>query len=83
MLLTRTEWGMERARRFAVSWLDDRIEGELRIGRVTGPGLLGGVIIHDFGIIDPRGRPFLSSGQHGAGVQLALAAGGSHRARTA
>jgi hypothetical protein len=60
-LLTRTEWGMERARRFAVRWLDDRIEGELRIGRITGPGLLGGVRIHDFGIIDPRGRPFLST----------------------
>jgi hypothetical protein len=61
MLLTRTGWGMERARGFAVRWLDDRIEGELRIGRITGPGLLGGVIIHDFGIVDPRGRPFLSS----------------------
>lgn len=61
LLLTRTEWGMERARRFAVGWLDARIEGELRLGRLTGPGLLGGVVIHDFGIIDPRGRPFLSS----------------------
>jgi hypothetical protein len=61
LLLTRTGWGMERARRFAVSWLDDRIEGELTLGRLTGPGLLGGVVIHDFGIIDPRGRPFLSS----------------------
>jgi hypothetical protein len=57
--LTRTDWGMERARRFAVSWLEQRVEGELRIGRVTGPGLLGGVMIHDFGIIDPRGRPFV------------------------
>ncbi|HSJ07899.1 MAG TPA: translocation/assembly module TamB domain-containing protein [Longimicrobiales bacterium] len=61
LLLTRTDWGMERARRFAVSWLDERIEGELTLGRLTGPGLLGGVVIHDFGIIDPRGRPFLSS----------------------
>ncbi|HSJ23801.1 MAG TPA: translocation/assembly module TamB domain-containing protein [Longimicrobiales bacterium] len=61
MLLTRSDWGMERARRFAVSWLEDRVEGELTIGRVTGPGLLGGVVIHDFGIVDPRGRPFLSS----------------------
>jgi hypothetical protein len=61
VVLTRTEWGMERARRFAVAWLEDRIEGELRLGRVTGPGLLRGVIIHDFGIVDPRGRPFLSS----------------------
>ena len=30
-LLTRTDWGMERARRFAVSWLDERVAGELRL----------------------------------------------------
>jgi hypothetical protein len=60
-LLTRSEWGMERARRYVVAWLDDRIEGELRLGRITGPGLLGGVTIHDFGIVDDRGRPFLSA----------------------
>lgn len=59
--LTRTDWGMERARRFAVSWLADRVDGELRIGRVSGGGLLGGVMIHDFHIIDPRGRPFLAA----------------------
>ena len=59
LLLTRTEWGQERSRRFAVAWLADRIHGELRIGRVTSSGLLGGMKIHDFAIIDPRGRPFL------------------------
>jgi hypothetical protein len=59
--MTRTDWGMERARRFAVSWLADRVDGELRIGRITGPGLLGGVVIHDFGIVDPKGRPFLAT----------------------
>lgn len=58
-LLTRSEWGMERARRFVVGWLEDRVEGELRLGRITGPGLLGGVVIHDFAIVDPRGRPFV------------------------
>jgi hypothetical protein len=60
-LLTRSDWGMERARRFVVRWLEDRVEGELRIGRITGPGLLAGVRIHDFGIVDPSGRPFLST----------------------
>jgi hypothetical protein len=59
LLLTRTEWGHERSRRFAVAWLADRIHGELQIGRVTSSGLLGGVKIHDFRIIDPRGRPFV------------------------
>jgi hypothetical protein len=60
-MLTRTDWGMERARRFAVSWLAERVDGELRVGRISGPGLLGGLVIHDFGIIDPKGRPFLAS----------------------
>jgi autotransporter translocation and assembly factor TamB len=58
-MFTRTDWGMERARRFVVSWLEDRVEGELRLSRITGPGLMGGVIIHDFEIVDPRGRPFI------------------------
>jgi hypothetical protein len=60
-LLSRTEWGLERTRRFVVRWLEDRVEGELRVGRITGPGLLAGVRIHDFGIVDPRGRPFLKT----------------------
>lgn len=61
LLLTRTEWGQERSRRFAVAWLADRINGELRLSRITSSGLLGGVKIHDFAIIDPRGRPFVSA----------------------
>ena len=60
-LITRTEWGMERARRFAVSWLAEQVNGTLHIGRISGRGLLGGMVIHDFGITDPRGRPFLRS----------------------
>jgi hypothetical protein len=58
-LLTRTEWGMERARRYAVQWLEERVQGELRIGRVAGPGLLRGVMVHDIEIVDSRGRLFL------------------------
>jgi hypothetical protein len=61
VMITRTGWGMEHARRFVIGWLEDRVEGELRLGRITGPGLLRGVIIHDFGIVDPGGRPFLST----------------------
>ena len=60
-LITRTEWGMERARRFAVSWLADQVNGTLHIGRISGGGLLGGMVIHDFGITDPKGRPFLAT----------------------
>jgi hypothetical protein len=61
VVMTRTEWGMERARQYVVAWLEERVEGELRMGRLTGPGLLGGVMIHDFAIVDPLGRPFFSA----------------------
>ena len=58
-IITRTEWGMNRARSFAVAWLADRVHGELRVGRLSGPGLLSGVIIHDFAITDSAGRGFV------------------------
>jgi hypothetical protein len=59
-LLTRTQWGHEQARRFAVRWIEERVTGELHIGRITGRGLLGGVTVHDFAVVDERGRAFLS-----------------------
>lgn len=59
--ITRSDWGMERARRFVVSWLDDRIDGELRLGSISGPGLMRGAMIRDFAIIGPDGRPFLAA----------------------
>lgn len=59
LLLTRTDWGLERARGFAVGWLEDRVTGELRIGRVSGASLLNGVTIHDLSIHDDNGRPFV------------------------
>lgn len=58
-VLTNTGFGMERARRFAVGWLADEVNGELRIGRVAGRGLLGGATLHDVSIRGPDGRPFL------------------------
>jgi translocation and assembly module TamB len=61
VVITRTEWGMERARGYVVAWLEERVDGELRLGRIAGPGLLGGVMIHDFAIVDPLGRPFVSA----------------------
>jgi hypothetical protein len=61
LAITRTEWGMEQARGYIVNWLDERIDGELRLGEISGPGLLRGVVIRDFAIIDSRGRPFLST----------------------
>ncbi|HEX2166949.1 MAG TPA: hypothetical protein VHG09_06875, partial [Longimicrobiales bacterium] len=76
-LLSRTDWGMERVRGFAVSWLAERVDGELRIGRVSGPGLLGGVVLHDFGIIDPKGRPFLATDSIELNYNIRTLLGGS------
>lgn len=58
-VITRTEFGLERVRRVAIARLSNRIEGELRVERITSRGLLGGAVLHDIELIDPRGRPFL------------------------
>ncbi len=60
-MLSRTQFGMERVRRFAISWLDEQVEGEIHIGSFGGRGLLGGLTLKDFYIVDPKGRPFLSA----------------------
>ena len=57
--LSHTEYGMERVRRFAVSWLTDRVDGTVHIGSLGGHGLFGGVMLRDFYIIDRKGRPFM------------------------
>ena len=59
-ILTRTEFGVEQVRRVAVSQIQQRIAGELRVGRIeAAPGLLGGAVLHDVEIDDEAGRPFL------------------------
>jgi autotransporter translocation and assembly factor TamB len=57
--ISRSEFGMERVRRFAISWLDERVDGTVHVGELGGRGLLGGLTLRDFSIIDQRGRPFL------------------------
>ncbi len=61
LTLTRTQFGQERVRRFALGWLDEQVEGRVHIGSLGGRGLLGGLTLKDFYIIDSRGRPFLSA----------------------
>ncbi|HEY0673465.1 MAG TPA: translocation/assembly module TamB [Longimicrobiales bacterium] len=61
LTLSRTQFGQERVRRLALGWLDEQVEGEVHIGSLGGRGLLGGLTLNDFYIIDPKGRPFLSA----------------------
>jgi translocation and assembly module TamB len=58
LIVTNTDWGRERARRFAVNFLQDRVNGRVTIGRLSG-NLLTGVTIHDFAIRDSTGAPFM------------------------
>lgn len=59
VVLTRTDFGVERAGRFAVERLRSSVNGELRVGQVTSRGLLSGVTLHGVAIDDEQGRPFL------------------------
>jgi len=58
-LLNETRFGAERVRAFLVSRVEERIQGELRIGAVRPGRLLGGAVIEDFAVEAPGGRPFL------------------------
>ena len=59
LVLTRTQFGMERARLYAVNWLAEEVNGQIRIGRITGAGLLSGITLHNFEIIGPNKRQFI------------------------
>src|ERR671924_918723 len=60
LVLTMTEFGHERLRRFTVRTLNDMVHGQVRIGGVSG-NLLDGVVLTDFSIADTAGRPFVSA----------------------
>ncbi|MGH7637568.1 MAG: hypothetical protein ACREOK_07940 [Gemmatimonadaceae bacterium] len=58
LILTRTDWGRERVRRFVLDQLDDVVNGQVTIGRISG-NLLTGATIEAFAIRDSAGRPFI------------------------
>jgi translocation and assembly module TamB len=58
LVLTHTDWGRERVRRFVVDQLDQVVNGQVTIGRVRG-NLLTGATIDAFAIRDSAGRPFI------------------------
>ena len=59
--MARTPFGMERARRFAAGWLEGQVNGEIRLGAITGDGLLGGLMVHDISIRGRDGREFVAA----------------------
>ncbi len=60
-VITRTERGQQIVGELAVNYLSKQVKGELTVGRVSGPGLLGGVRLHDVSIRDAQARSFLTA----------------------
>lgn len=59
-VVTQTDWGRERVRRYVENVLNKKSHGIIRIGRVGG-NLLKGVVLYDVSITDSAGAPFLKA----------------------
>ena len=69
-VLTGSDYGRERVRRYALQTLDALVDGEVTIGRVEG-NLLERFALVDVAIVDREGRPFLTAGRVRARVGVA------------
>ena len=59
LVLTGTDWGHERVRRYAQNYLNGVVHGKTTVGRLSG-NLLTGMTVHDFAITDSSGAPFVA-----------------------
>ncbi|HEY4129780.1 MAG TPA: hypothetical protein VGM50_04155, partial [Gemmatimonadaceae bacterium] len=59
LVLTGTDWGRERVRRYAQNMVNGMIHGRATIGRLSG-NLLTGMTVHNFVITDSAGLPFVA-----------------------
>ena len=59
-LVTNTNWGRERGRRYALGLIQRNSHGIVHIGSVTG-NLLGGFTLHDVVITDSAHAPFIKA----------------------
>lgn len=60
LVLTTTDWGRERVRRFVLGQLRGFVHGQVTIGRISG-NLLTGATIDAIAISDSLGRPFVAA----------------------
>lgn len=60
LVLSRTDWGRERVRRFAMNQLQGILHGQVSIGRISG-NLLNGATIEHLAIRDSAGQPFFAA----------------------
>ena len=59
-LITNSDWGRERVRRYVEGLIQDNSHGLVHIGSVTG-NLLHGVTLHDVVITDSARAPFVKA----------------------
>ena len=62
LVLSDTDWGRERVRRFVLARLEAEVAGQVTIGRIHG-NLLTGMSIDAFAIRDSAGQPFVAAEQ--------------------
>src|SRR5688572_2409681 len=61
-MLTTSRRGMNWVRRQGVQWIDTQIVGgTLTVDSISGAGLLGGLTLHGFKIVDLKNRPFVNA----------------------
>jgi translocation and assembly module TamB len=62
LVLTGSDWGRERVRRFVLSQLQGIVHGQVSIGHISG-NLMNGATIDGIAIRDSAGNPFLAAEQ--------------------
>ena len=60
LVLSRTDWGRERVRQFALDQLRGVVVGQVTMGRIRG-NLINGATIESFAIRDSAGQPFAAA----------------------
>jgi translocation and assembly module TamB len=69
LVLSSTDWGRERVRRFVLAQLRDVVSGQVTIGRIRG-NLLNGATVDAFAIRDSAGNPFIVAEQVSARYRI-------------
>ncbi|HEX9249940.1 MAG TPA: hypothetical protein VF856_10600, partial [Gemmatimonadaceae bacterium] len=70
-LLTNSDWGRERIRRYVLGIIQNNSHGIVRIGSVSG-NLLHGITLHDVVITDSAHAPFIKADEIWANYSLGI-----------
>src|SRR5437773_2025892 len=70
LVVTGTDWGHERVRRYAQGMINGMIHGKATIGLLSG-NLLTGMTVHDLAITDSTGQAFIAVESFRANYEVA------------